>query len=344
MRTIIYLFIICSVFQLSCSGDKKDSFIMTVRGPVPASAMGQWLAHEHIMVDWIGANQTGTHRWVRDSVIDRSLPFLIEIRELGVESFVDCSPAYLGRDPLILLDLSRQTDIHILTNTGYYGAVDNRFIPGHAWNETAEELASRWTEEFEHGIDASGIKPGFIKIGVKEDGPLSDLHARLIRAAAITHKKTGLVIKSHTGGDIPAFEQIELLRQENVSPEAFIWTHAQNGSVEKLLEAAELGVWISLDGVNITGSEDETNTGNMEWYVRRLTEFRDAGLLGQVLISHDAGWYDAGEPAGGEYRGYTDIHRHLLPALRNNGFSLQEIEMLVSDNPARAFTIRVRQT
>jgi phosphotriesterase-related protein len=192
----------------------------------------------------------------------------------------------------------KEAGIHILTNTGYYGAVDNRFIPGYAWEESAEDLSRRWIYEFENGIDGSGVKPGFIKIGVKEQGPLSDLHRKLITAAALTHKETGLPIKSHTGGDIPAFEQLEVIQSEGISPSAFMWTHAQNGSFEKQVEAASAGAWISLDGVNISSSAENTK-GNMDWYVNRLTELRSAGVIDQVLISHDAGWYNVGEINGG---------------------------------------------
>jgi phosphotriesterase-related protein len=340
----IYPYLILSallIIIVSCSDDAPEKYIMTVQGPVPASEMGQWLSHEHVLVDWIGADSTGYHRWVKDSVITRVLPFLEEVKQLGVSSFADCSPAFLGRDPVLLLNLSERSGIHILTNTGYYGAVDNRFIPGYAWEESAEDLARRWIYEFENGIDGSGVKPGFVKIGVREQGPLSDLHRKLITAAALTHKETGLPIKSHTGGDIPAFEQLEILKSAGVSPAAFMWTHAQNGSLEKQIEAASGGAWISLDGVNISSS-GENKRGNLDWYIDRLSELRSAGVIDQVLISHDAGWYDAGEINGGDYRGYSDIHRYLLPALRDNGFSDDDINKLVTDNPSRAFEIRIR--
>jgi phosphotriesterase-related protein len=339
----IYPFLILSaliIITVSCTEKIPDRFIMTVRGPVPANESGQWLSHEHILVDWIGADSSGYHRWVKDSVILRALPYLEEISQLGVGSFADCSPAFLGRDPFLLRELSEQSGIHILTNTGYYGAVDNRFIPGYAWEESAEDLARRWIDEFENGIDGSGVKPGFIKIGVREQGPLSDLHRKLITAAAITHKETGLPIKSHTGGDIPAFEQLEIIQSEGVSPSAFMWTHAQNGSFEKQVEAAASGAWVSLDGVNI--SSGDNNKGNMDWYVNRLIELRSAGVIDQVLISHDAGWYDAGEINGGDYRGYSDIHKYLLPELRTNGFSDEDIKKLVINNPTRAFEVRIR--
>lgn len=336
----IVVFLSLLVTLLSCKEEKlAESFVMTVRGPVSTERTGQWLAHEHVLVDWIGADSTGSHRWDKDSVIMRVLPFMNEISQLGVTIFADCSPAFLGRDPVLLRELSEKSDIHILTNTGYYGAVDNRFIPGFAWEETAEEIAARWTDEYENGIENTGVKPGFIKIGVKEEGSLSDLHRKLITAAAITHKETGLPVKSHTGGDIPAFEQIEVLRQEGVSASAFMWTHAQNGSLEKQIEAAGKGAWISLDGVNISSDADG---GNGKWYAGRLKELKEAGVLGQVLISHDAGWYDAGEVNGGDFRGYSDINSYLIPMLLEEGFTSEEINQLISENPSRAFEIKVR--
>ena len=342
MRLLLFLYTLMAVMLFSCRDKAPERIIMTVKGPVSASSFGPALVHEHVLVDWIGADSTGYHRWDRDSVIARTLPYLQEIRELGVKGFVDCSPAYLGRDPYILRSLSELSGLYILTNTGYYGAVNNRFIPAHAREESAEEIARRWINEFEQGIDDSGIKPGFIKIGVKEDCPLSDLHRKLVRAAAITHKQTGLTIKSHTGGDIPALEQIELLKQEGVSPSAFIWTHAQGGSPEKLILAAREGAWISLDGVNISSSDDPEGKGNLDLYLGRLGEMKNAGLLGQVLISHDAGWYDAGEPGGGGYRGYSDIHRYLIPALLEKGFSPEEVEEITTLNPSKAFEVRIR--
>lgn len=340
MRTQLVLIVLATIFHFSCREKSPESFVMSVDGPVPVAEMGQTLTHEHVLVDWIGADSTGYHRWERDSVILRVLPYLQDIRQLGVNSFVDCSPSRLGRDPLLLRELSEKSGLHILTNTGYYGAVNNRFIPEHAWEESARKLADRWIEEYDNGIDGSLVRPGFIKIGVREDTLLSDLHKKLVRAAALTHKSTGLVIKSHTGGDIPAFDQIIVLKEEGVSPEAFIWTHAQAGSLEKQVEAAMAGAWISLDGVNI--SSPGSDEGNKDWYVGRLAELKERELLDRVLISHDAGWYDAGEPGGGDYRDYGDIHRHLIPELIENGFTQTDIDQLIIKNPARAFAVKIR--
>ncbi|MGH8020026.1 MAG: phosphotriesterase, partial [Opitutaceae bacterium] len=42
--------------------------------------------------------------------------------ELGVETLVECTPAYVARDPKLLARLSEASGLHVLTNTGLYGA------------------------------------------------------------------------------------------------------------------------------------------------------------------------------------------------------------------------------
>ena len=307
---------------------------MTVNGPVSSKEMGVSLIHEHILVDFIGADSITFMRWDKSKVADRSLPFLKQIKDLGCQTFIECTPAYLGRDPLLLKSLSDSSGLNILTNTGYYGAVNNKYIPQHAFYETADQLAARWILECENGIDGTGVKPGFIKIGV-ENGNLTDLHKKLVVAAARTHLKTGLTIASHTGPAIPAFEQLDILKIEGVAPEAFIWVHAQSEKdLSNHVKASKMGAWIGLDGLN---------ENNLTDYVRMIKNLRENNLLNKILLSHDAGWYHPGEENGGEYRGYTTLFKKLIPLLRKENFSEKEINQLLVFNPSEAFKIGVHR-
>jgi phosphotriesterase-related protein len=314
--------------------------ILTVSGAIDPSDLGTTLTHEHLLVDFIGADSTGYHRWNKDTVIRSVGPYLEEIKPFGVQSFVECTPAYLGRDPLLLKQLSEQTGIQILTNTGYYGALNNKFIPGEAFKMDAEALAALWMDEFSNGIDGTGIRPGFIKIGVDANDTLSAEHRLLIDAAALTHKATGLVIASHTGPETPAFDQLDVLESHGVPASAFIWVHAQSGTQESNIRAAELGAWVSLDNVNAARDNNPGARFSTAWYVERIIAIREAGLLDRVLISHDAGWYRPGEPGGGAFRGFTDVFTTLVPALQERGFTDTEINQLLVVNPSKAFVIR----
>jgi phosphotriesterase-related protein len=326
--------LITTALLLMAPGDRPPAapVIMTVQGPISPAAMGVTLAHEHILVDFIGADKIHDQRWQHRAVIPVVLPYLQHLKALGGQTFIDCTPAFLGRDPRLLKKLADTTGLNIITNTGYYGAADNKYLPAHALTETADQLALRWIREWETGIGGTAVKPGFIKIGVME-GPLSALHRKLVMAAARTHLKTGLVIASHTGPAPAAFEQIALLEQEGVSAEAFIWVHAQaEKDFRQHLKAARKGAWISLDGLAVD---------NLDTYLQMLQHFKEQKMLSQVLLSHDAGWYRPGEARGGAYRGYDTLFEKLLPRLRQAQFSEAEIRQLIIANPAKAFSVQV---
>lgn len=314
-----------------CVKPQSNGYVMTVDGPIPAKDMGTTLVHEHIL---LGDSEVdpANHNWDIEAITKRMLPYLEEIKA-DCHTFVECTPVYIGRDPLLLKVLSEATGIRFITNTGYYGA--EFALKPHIYTETADQLTDRWVDEWENGIGSTGIKPDFIKISV-DRGKLSELHRKLITAAARTHLKTGLVIMSHTGPTEPAFEQIGVLLQEGVSPDAFIWTHAQDEKNPELhAQAARMGAWVSLDGVS---------GGNVDEYVGMLKALKDRDVLHRVLISHDAGWYKLEEENGGEIRGFTALFKKLLPRLKEAGFSEEDITQLMVRNPAEAFEIKIRKT
>lgn len=312
----------------------KEKQVMTVKGPIDASALRFTLAHEHILVDFIGAEEINPPRWDRDEVMAKVLPYLQEAKNSGCQTLIDCTPNYLGRDVVLLKSLSEKSGLNIVTNTGYYGGSDHKFLPAHSFTETSEQLSQRWINEWQHGIDGTSIHPGFIKISVNPSH-LSDISLKLIRAAALTHLKTGLTIASHTGPALPAFEQIETLKSNRIDPAAFIWVHAQNETdLTQHVKAAREGAWVSLDGLH-----DE----NIEEYVDKLVLMKKENCLQRVLLSHDAGWYDPGKPGGGEFRPYTALFRKMIPAMEQEGFAEEEIVQVMQKNPANAFAIGVRK-
>lgn len=237
-------------------------------------------------------------------------------------------PFLLAKDPVLLKKLSEKSGIQFITNTGLYGTQNGKFLPDYAFTETAEQLSERWIGDYASGIEGTGIKPGFIKISVNEDDPLEEMDAKLVRAAGLTFEETGLKIYSHTGTWATAKQEVEILQQMGVDPSAFVWVHAQaEQDFQNYLEAAKLGVWISLDGIG--WSIDE--------YVDPLLFAKENEILKNVLISHDAGWYDPAKPDGGDFQPFTNIFEKLLPALNAKGFDEGDWKLLLVENPKRAF-------
>lgn len=313
---------------------RPEKTIMTVKGPIAPGQMGTTLIHEHFLVDFIGADQITPSRWNRDAVVQKVLPHLLAAKKAGVKTMFDCTPAFLGRDVELLQQLSTQSGLHLVTNTGYYGARENKYLPPWAFSETAEQLAQRWIDEAKNGIEGTGVRPGFIKISVDVQEPLSVQHQKLVRAAAHTHLHTGLTICSHTGLAAAASQQLALLQKAGVHPSAFVWVHAQ---MEKDLSTyalvAGMGAWVSLDGVGWSKPED---------YVNALLFLKSQKLLHRVLISHDAGWYKPDEPDG-TFQGYTAIFKDLFPRLKAKGFTQKDQDQLLVKNPAAAMQMRMRK-
>ncbi|MCU0473564.1 MAG: hypothetical protein MUC93_09400 [Bacteroidales bacterium] len=337
----LILFLVFGIIIITCKPESRY-VIMTINGPVEPKTLTTSLAHEHILVDFIGADSTGYFRWDRDSVIAKVIPVVMKAKEAGVKTIYECTPEFLGRDPLLLKELSEITGITFITNTGYYG-FSNKYLPQTFYTTDAEALAEKWTGEFLNGIEGTGIRPGFIKIAVNSADSLSPADEKLITAAALTHLKTGLTIASHTGPEKPAFAQIAILRKNGVHPSAFIWVHAQRGTIESNILGAKEGTWISLDNVRNRPNLKPGDRFSIDWYADRITELKNQGLINKILLSHDSGWYDPAKPGGGTINGYTDILEYLIPALKNRGFTDSDIDQLLIRNPAEAFTINIRR-
>ena len=323
--------------------DRLDGKIMTVLGPIAPEQLGVTLPHEHCVVDFLGAEKATTLRHDADDAFTTILPHLKKLKERGCQSFVECTPNYIGRDVRLLKRLAEATGLNILTNTGYYGASGNKFLPRHAFTESAEQLSARWLAQWRDGINGSGVRPGFMKLGVGS-GKLPDVHVKLVRAAAKVHLQSGLTIAIHTGDGEAALDEIRVLREEGVAAGALIWVHAQNDPGPKQIEAAKLGAWVSLDGYS-------ASERNRERYKSFLLALKKEKLLGRVLVSHDHFWSVEGEGgrgslkihSGGAANAFEAMFTQLLPDLRQAGFDENDIRQLTVRNPAEAFTIRMRK-
>lgn len=301
--------------------------VESVEGPLRPEQLGTTLMHEHVLVDFIGAEQAAPSRYDADEVFRLALPKLREVRERGCRTLVECTPAYLGRDPRLLQRLAKASGVQIVTNTGWYGANNDRHVPRLAYSETAEQMAARWTAEFRDGIEGTGIRPGFLKIGV-DPGPLSEIDRKLVAAACVCHLATGLRIHVHTGNGIAAAGILEELGRRGVPASAYVWVHAQsagNGAI--LREAVKAGAFLEFDGVSRVSAAA---------HAAFLEEFLGLGYGKQILVSQDSGWYRVGEPGGGAFHGYNYIFDGFLPLLRERGVSSTAIHQLMTANPARA--------
>ena len=333
-KAIGFLLLFALLSTTSCQNN--DLKVITVTGEIPVSGMGVTLPNEHVLVDLASIDSVGMNHYNRDSVIARVLPYFKELKQYQVKTFVDGTPEFMGRDPQLLAELSRKTGINIITNTGWYASDNEKHLPKEINSMSAEEIATVWIDEAKNGIGNTGIKPGFIKIGINKI-PLSETDKKLVAAACLTHLETGLTIMSFTGPAQAAMDQLSILKKYGVDPSAFIWSHAmEESSNRNILAIAQMGVWVALDGIQ----DDMESQIQIDRLLQNLKATRQ---LNHMLLSHDAGWYLQGKSNGGEFRPYTELFSSFTLLLLSEGFTREELDQMIVKNPAEAFAVRVRK-
>lgn len=309
-------------------------FYRTVLGDVPLTQLGLVLPHEHLFTDLRGPNIADYAQSQPKSVLNALQPYLSAAESAGVTALIECSTIGVGRNIGVLRYLAENTKIHIMAPTGIY---KEAFTPVEYLSSSIDDLVKLWVLELTQSIKSSESKAGFIKIAVSDDGPTS-LEKRNIRAAAQASIATGAAIASHTIGGTAALEELAILKDEGLNLEKFIWVHA--GSEPELdihKEVTEMGAYIEFDFIGQPKSDPSEQ-------VKKILSLIKHGKGDRILLSHDAGWYQPGQPDGqpeGGIRGYTYISDEFIPLLLTSGFDEQTVKLLTEENPKRAFAMQI---
>ena len=167
-----------------------------------------------------------------------------------------------------------------------------------------------------------------------DPGALTSIDGKLVRAAAITHRETGLAMAIHTGDSVESVRgQLGILRDEGVEPSAWIWVHANKmEDPAELIRVAGEGGWIELDGVS-------ANPDDIVRHLRLLEALRKAGHWNRVLLSHDGNSFRYG---GRPMKPYDGLFTHFLPAMKKAGYSDADIRQVTVGNPREAFRVARR--
>lgn len=302
----------------------------TINGSVDVKSLGLILPHEHLFTDLRGPSVPEYAQAEVSAVLKVVKPRLDEASEAGVTALVECSTVGVGRSVGVLRRLAEVTAVHIVAPTGIYR---DAYIPDTLRETGLDELADLWIKELTEGIEETSIGAGFIKLAVSDDG-LTDLEIRNLRAATKASRQTGAAIAVHTIGGDNARKVMDVLEDAGLSLDRWIWVHAQTESdMSVLLDAARRGAFVELDTVGAPFQDQ----GELLEAALTLIE---AGHIDQLLLSHDAGWYDpassSGLPKDG-YRGYTALISDFIPALMGRGVSEEQVKQITVHNPANSF-------
>lgn len=304
--------------------------VQTALGPIEADQLGFVLSHEHTFTGGGGLWHAYPELFDWEETERRVLHEFRQAKAGGIGAIIDLSTPDLGRDVAFVRRVSAATGLHVVVATGFW-----RDIPRHFWAQPPERIARVFIKEIEEGIEGTGIRPGAIKVANDAEG-VSEIGERVLRAAAIACKETGVPISTHHWAPLQVgTRQAEVLLEAGAPPHLVAIGHSADTTDADYLESLlRLGVYLSMDrypGRDPRPPYRERNATVAE-LVRR-------GWAGRLMLGHDfgVGIIERGSqpPSPPEPSIYLFVKDKALPDLRERGVTDEQIEQMTVAAPAR---------
>ena len=260
---------------------------------------------------------------------------ILRFKRAGGQTMVDATMPGIGRDPAALARISRETGLNVIMGTGYYVSSTH---PEKLSSMTEEEIAEEMVKELTVGVD--GVKAGVIgEIGISE--LFNDAERRVLRAAAIAHKKTGAGVLVHINPwTTNGLESCDILLSAGVAPERIAISHIDVEDREDyVLAMLKQGVYVEFDnfGKEYFVEKDARHDG-YGCFVRdtERIEFMKKliamGYVDQILVSCDVCLKTCLRTYGGW--GYDHVLLNVVPMMKEFGISDEDIDTMLRKNPA----------
>jgi phosphotriesterase-related protein len=323
--------------------------IPTVTGDIEVEQLGTTLMHEHVFVRTPELQEAfpGFMGFDEETAIADARQKLTGLKAGGIDTIVDMTAPGLGRNIDLIARAQEGTGLQIIVVTGYYTYTDLPFPmkyngPGKLFNNDPADrfLVDLFVRDIEEGIEGTGIRAGVVKCCTDEPGITEDIE-RLIRAVGRTHLRTDVPIMTHShAGSRRGLDQQRILREEGVDLSRVLIGHSnETGDIDYLQELLDAGSYLGFDrcGLKIAFP--------LEDQLEVLTELCRRGYAGQIVLSHDrhctSDWFaEEGVISALPEWNYGFIQGSLLPGLRENGVSDEQIELMMVTNPQRFFSAR----
>lgn len=344
----------------------RSGKVMTVAGPIPASALGVTLMHEHILNDcrcWWHTPKTPERQYLAEGFVCMEIlgelrqdPFVnkhnitlddepLAIAELkdfareGGHTVVEPTCQGIGRDPAALRRISKASGLNIVMGAGYYLGSSH---PAKVAEMTIDQIADEIVHEANVGVDGTDVKIGLIgEIGVSSDFTAEE--EKSLRAAARAQGRTGLPLMVHLPGWFRLGHKVlDIAEAEGADLRHTVLCH-MNPSHEDLAYQSELaarGAFIEYDmiGMDFFYADQQVQCPSDEEAARAIAKLVERGHIDRILLSHDVFLKMMLTRYGGN--GYAYILKHFLPRLKRHGLDDAQLDILMRDNPRSVFAAK----
>jgi len=306
-----------------------------VLGPIDTEDLGFTLMHEHILIaNW--SMRQAFADWVDlEQVIAHAASELVKAKEVGVRTVADLTPINIGRDIHVIREVAARAGMNVIASTGLYYHEE-------PWLEAwpPEKLVDWLIRDIQDGIQGTDSRAALIKCATNQAG-VTDFNKKLLQTAARLHRATGVPISTHTDVHCRSgLGQQDVFEQEGVDLSRVVIGHCgDSDDVDYLEEILARGSTIGMDrfGLDMILPTEKR--------VHVIAELCRRGHAGQMVLSHDAcchidffpGMTPAVQAAMVPNWNFRHVPSDVVPALRKNGVSEEQIRAMTVDNPRRIF-------
>lgn len=312
--------------------------INTVTGTITAEQLGTTLMHEHLLIGWAGWElDCAAPKFDRKTAFRNAVDRLKELKDLGLQSFVDPCPMDIGRDVNFMAEVSQASGVPIICATGMYK--EDLGNTAYFKQRSVDEIAEVYASEITRGIGNTGIKAGIIKCATGK-GQITEYEQKCLRAAARAHLRTGAPITTHTEDGTMGREQLDIFASEGVDLRRVIIGHScGSADLRYHTDMLDRGCFIGFDRFGL----DFLHPDKLR--LAALIGLLGVGYENQIVLSHDSVWCWLGRgldlPAETaklvENWKPSHVFRNIVPALKRAGVGDEKIRAMLVENPRRYF-------
>jgi phosphotriesterase-related protein len=317
------------------------STVQTVQGPIADEELGVVLAHEHVRFRDEAVAAEWPDRYDEQAELDAALAAVEAAKSRGVQTIVDPTAMFGGRDVGFMKRVADQTGVHIIACTGIYSY---DYLPHYFENRDIDVMAEHFVADLQGGVQGTTIRAAFLKCAADAPGVTEHVE-KIHRAVARASVQTGAPIMAHS---MPAVatgpRQVEIFEQEGVDLARVQIAHCGDtddvGYIEQLIDR---GVYVGLDRYGLEmflpiGKRNAT-----------AAELLRRGHAERLMISQDycatIDWFPVEAEAVFESQGairnwsMTLVFDEVVPTLREQGVLDDEtFNTVFVENPRRWLT------
>jgi len=311
--------------------------IQTVCGNIAAGDLGFCHSHDHIMVAKGKSFEIDPALCIDD--YEKSLDELNLFKSVGGGAIVDCQPVGAGRMSAELVNLSAQSNVHIVASTGFHKMAF--YEDGHwIFSFNGEQMEEIFVHELTHGMYTNTentppsnfhtAKAGAIKVAYDIVG-LTSQYIKLFKAAAAAQKKTNAPMIIHIDNGCNPLILDDFLTECDIAHQKRIYCHLDRAvdDINIHIELCKRGSYVEYDTIHRLKYHSDTRE------IAIIKCMLDAGFSDRILLGLDSTSKRL-KAYGGE-PGLDYIKTLFIPMMETEGIKRHIAEGFMLINSAKAF-------